>query len=282
MVGKGKMQERLAAISKWWGSTVQAARLVGFDGGWRWPAINDQWALAVVLGLGGGFIGPFGTFFSMGFWERVLYWEAVILASFAVWQLLEWLLARLVGPQPYVIRRILIIPPFAVANSTAIVAIQSTLEALEIGRQSVSWPQLVISHLLLSSLVVLPSILVIRRMRGSVESKAGGEAIRFLTEKLPTRLRGEKPFALAAEGHYVRVHTAIGDDLVTMRFEDALDAVVGIEGVQTHRSWWVATDAIREVRRAGSAYEAVLASGLIVPVGRRRKSEVSQALRAKP
>ncbi|MEO1014765.1 MAG: LytTR family DNA-binding domain-containing protein [Pseudomonadota bacterium] len=235
--------------------------------------------MAFVLGIGGALTGPYGSFFTLELWPRVLYWQAVILGSFANWRMIESVVERIVGDQSYIAKRIVVTAPFAIVNSTYVLILLAVIAWLQNDQLRVGWRSLVISHLTLSTMVVLPAIVIVRRMRGDLESKAGGEAIAFLTEKLPGPLRGQKPYALAAEGHYVRVHTPIGDELITMRFEDALAAVVGIEGVQTHRSWWVATDAVDEVRRTGSAYEAVLDSGLTVPVGRRRKADVTKALR---
>lgn len=68
-------------------------------------------------------------------------------------------------------------------------------------------------------------------------SEFGRQAIDLLFEKLPMKLRGATPFALSAEGNYVRVYTERGDDLVMSTFEDALRVVSGISGVRTHRSW---------------------------------------------
>ncbi|MEM6339654.1 MAG: LytTR family DNA-binding domain-containing protein [Pseudomonadota bacterium] len=51
-----------------------------------------------------------------------------------------------------------------------------------------------------------------------------------------------------------------------------------MDGIQTHRSWWVARDQIIEVKRLGSAYEANLRCGITVPISRRRKALVSRGL----
>ncbi len=272
------MKERFHGISKWRAATVHWTRTVALDFARRFQVIHDRWLLAFVLGVGGALIGPYGSFFTLEFWPRAIYWQAVVLGSFANWRLIEAAVERIVGEQSYIAKRVVVTAPFAILNSTYIFGVHAVMAWLQNAEMRVGWPMLIVSHLKLSILVVLPAIIIVRRMRGELESKVGGDAIVFLTEKLPGRLRGQKPYALAAEGHYVRVHTPIGDELITMRFEDALAAVVGIDGVQTHRSWWVATAAVDEVRRTGSAYEAVLDSGLTVPVGRRRRSDVSKAL----
>jgi hypothetical protein len=65
----------------------------------------------------------------------------------------------------------------------------------------------------------------------------------FLQKVRPQR-RGDL-LALKAEGHYLRVITTRGEDLVLYRFSQALNEVAQLPGGQVHRSWWVARDAVR-------------------------------------
>ena len=62
---------------------------------------------------------------------------------------------------------------------------------------------------------------------------------------------GSDIIALEMEDHYVRVHTALGSELVLMRLRDAVVHVSDIDGRQTHRSWWVARGAVEDVVREG-------------------------------
>jgi DNA-binding LytR/AlgR family response regulator len=91
--------------------------------------------------------------------------------------------------------------------------------------------------------------------------------IRFL-ERLPPRLLGADIHAVQAEDHYLRVHTARGSDLILMRLADAIAELEGLDGAQTHRSWWVARAAIRAVRRSDGRAMLILASGVEAPVSR--------------
>jgi hypothetical protein len=88
-----------------------------------------------------------------------------------------------------------------------------------------------------------------------------------LLSRLPHRL-GDQILALEAEDHYLRVHTTIGSDLVLMRLSDAVAAIEPDLGLQVHRSWWVAQDAICEFMRSNDRVHLKLRNGLLVPVGR--------------
>ena len=97
-----------------------------------------------------------------------------------------------------------------------------------------------------------------------------------LFDALPAEL-GSDVIALEMEDHYVRVHTALGSELVLMRLRDAMAHVADIEGRQTHRSWWVARGAVEDVVREGRNVRLVLARGIEAPVSRAMVSELRDA-----
>jgi DNA-binding LytR/AlgR family response regulator len=97
---------------------------------------------------------------------------------------------------------------------------------------------------------------------------AGSTPARF-PDRLPVRLRGAIIRAVQSEDHYLRIHTDRGSDLILMRLSDALAELEGLEGAQTHRSWWVAKDAVRDVSRGDGRATLTLEGGLEAPVSRR-------------
>ena len=95
----------------------------------------------------------------------------------------------------------------------------------------------------------------------------GGAPARFL-ERLPGRLRGGELYAVESQDHYLKLHTSRGADLILLRLSDAVAELDGLEGAQTHRSWWVARSAIAESRRRDGRAMLTLVNGLEVPVSR--------------
>ncbi|MEZ5957628.1 MAG: LytTR family DNA-binding domain-containing protein [Hyphomonadaceae bacterium] len=91
--------------------------------------------------------------------------------------------------------------------------------------------------------------------------------VRFM-ERLPSKLAGGVIYAVSSEDHYLRLHTSKGSDLLLMRLSDAITELDGLEGAQTHRSWWVARDAVESARRDGDKVVLVLKSGAEAPVSR--------------
>jgi len=103
------------------------------------------------------------------------------------------------------------------------------------------------------------------------------EAERAFRMRLAARRRAARLIAIEAEDHYVRAHTDAGSELLTMRFSEALAELALAHGLQLHRSWWAAADAIEGVRWTRSGGEARLSGGLIAPVSRSFAAALKEA-----
>jgi len=79
---------------------------------------------------------------------------------------------------------------------------------------------------------------------------------------------------LAAEDHFVAVHTQKGVHRLRMRFKDAIDEMEGVDGFYTHRSYWVNRLAITRALKHGSAWRLQLICGKEVPVSRKYQPEL--------
>ena len=97
-----------------------------------------------------------------------------------------------------------------------------------------------------------------------------------LIDQLPPEL-GSTIIALEMEDHYVRVHTALGSGLLLMRMRDAAALLGEQEGMQVHRSWWVARAAVEDVLRDGRNIRLKLARGIEAPVARAKVTELRDA-----
>lgn len=96
----------------------------------------------------------------------------------------------------------------------------------------------------------------------------GARPARFI-DRMPFKLKGAAIRAVQSEDHYLRIHTDRGSDLILMRLSDALTELEGLEGAQTHRSWWVAKDAVRDISRGDGRATLTLEGGVEAPVSRR-------------
>ncbi|WP_293345035.1 LytTR family DNA-binding domain-containing protein [Phenylobacterium sp.] len=109
------------------------------------------------------------------------------------------------------------------------------------------------------------------------EPEAPRDPTHTFRQRLSAKRRGAELIAVEAEDHYLRVHTDAGQELITARFGDALKELDAAPGFRTHRSWWVATGAIDEVKWLRGRGEAKLKCGLVVPISRSNAAPLKAA-----
>lgn len=79
------------------------------------------------------------------------------------------------------------------------------------------------------------------------------------------------------EDHYVRVHTALGSRLVLTTLGQPMAALELSDGLQVHRSWWVARQAVMRAHRDGRKVRLELVNGVSAPVARSAVAIVREA-----
>lgn len=88
-----------------------------------------------------------------------------------------------------------------------------------------------------------------------------------ILDRLPKDMRGPLSHMSMAD-HYVEVHTDKGRSLILMRLSDAIAETEGVDGLQIHRSHWVAHAAISAIGRVDNRLVVQLATGQSLPVSR--------------
>lgn len=105
--------------------------------------------------------------------------------------------------------------------------------------------------------------------------KQSEQNTQLVTHQAATDFLAQVPFekrgtllCLEMSDHYLNVHTDKGQHLLLMRFKDAISALNEYPGMQTHRSWWVAHDAISKVEKDGRKLQLRLCNDTLIPVSR--------------
>ena len=96
-------------------------------------------------------------------------------------------------------------------------------------------------------------------------------------KRLPIKYQDSTIYAISCEDHYIQVHTDIGKELILMRLSDALKELREVDGLQTHRSWWVARAGIAKSVKKGGKHSLLLKSGVTAPVSRSFNKIVREA-----
>jgi hypothetical protein len=87
-----------------------------------------------------------------------------------------------------------------------------------------------------------------------------------------------KVLALVAEDHYTRVLMQDHDELIYLRFSDAVRDMDEYPGLQVHRSYWVGLSAVQSYKEQGHRAFLTLTNGTSVPVSRSFRRAVRDAL----
>ncbi|PCI78628.1 MAG: hypothetical protein COB20_06390 [SAR86 cluster bacterium] len=95
-------------------------------------------------------------------------------------------------------------------------------------------------------------------------------------EELSSILLRHEVLRVSAQDHYLEIVCADQKVLLRGRMKDALSTLALCKGVQIHRSHWVASAHVKEVRRCGRDVRLLLSDGAEVPVARSRSREIIQ------
>jgi len=98
-------------------------------------------------------------------------------------------------------------------------------------------------------------------------------------QKTPVEL-GDDLVSITAELHYIRLRTSRGEALVLYPFGKAVEDLSRANGLQVHRSHWVALPHITEVERQREQARITLSTGDFVPVSRKFRPDLFDRLKA--
>ncbi|MEP1142943.1 MAG: LytTR family DNA-binding domain-containing protein [Henriciella sp.] len=96
-------------------------------------------------------------------------------------------------------------------------------------------------------------------------------------ERLPVKYRTADLHAISSEDHYLRVHTSLGEEMILMRLADAVRELASVDGLQVHRSWWIAKSGVTDEKRVDGRSLLILPSGTEVPVSRSYRGKAKDA-----
>lgn len=219
-------------------------------------------AASVLLGL----TGPFGTFAGLGLPARLAYWAVTVFVTYLA-------AAAIVG-------RLAVLVPFAGLPTPLAYAIYGAVAGVPVailvwginfavfGRDgAIDLPVLVAYTMVIAAVVSAVVTIFFLRFEQAPAAPGPQPARPRILDRLPPQLRGELSH-LSVQDHYVEVRTDRGGRLVLMRLADAIAETGGAEGLQVHRSHWVALNQVAATHRRGGRLVLTMRDGTEVPVSR--------------
>lgn len=231
----------------------------------RW--VTDL-AMLCVIGLLMGFLGPFASE-RAPIVARYVYWMICMVGGGLIGIVADELLSlRMAATWRRVVTVSVLTTPLV---TLLVLTTQHILMGSDFNWWGYRWLLWQVWPLLLAVMVV--RALVWRRAPARIETRTIvapplPEAEAAFRRRLSAKRRAARLIAIEAHDHYLKVHTDAGEELITLRFADALEELARAHGWRVHRSWWVAADAVEDVRWRRGAGEMRLAGGLVAPVSR--------------
>ena len=236
------------------------------------------WIVALAATLFGFFLallGPFGTYLNGGLAYRTAYWVGSMWLGLAVYAGVfrgGLAIGRRAGLSAwFAVLAALLLGSLVMTAATRLAAFALWPELAGLGLGLVQWyfQVLVIAAPVVAAHAFATGAIA-RRPRSQGDAPGPEDAIPGaggLLARIPAHL-GRDLVCLQMEDHYVRVHTMLGSVLLLMPLGQAIAEAAPIEGLRTHRSWWVVRDAVVRAEGGPRAMRLHLADGQSAPVSR--------------
>jgi DNA-binding LytR/AlgR family response regulator len=229
-----------------------------------WAAVAG---VSVLLGL----VGPFGTYDGLRLPARLAYWAATVTATWFVGFAVVALLARLwsggrdAGMPAYAL--------FGAVAGVPVTLVVWALNAAVFEGEAIPFLPLLAYVVAIAAVVSAVVALFIAQHEKALAAAAPQPAATAaprrprILDRLPPHLRGALSH-MTVQDHYVDIRTDRGGALVLMRLADAIAEAEPVEGLQIHRSHWVAADQIAQSVRMGGRLMLKMKDGTLLPVSR--------------
>ena len=231
--------------------------------------------IMTVVGLVLGLAGPFGSFAAMDLVPRLVYWVATVFLTYCFGFGSSLLADELWGQgRPFWLRLIIMSVP-AGLGATLIVTL---LNFITFGTDEFEWSAVLVLLAQCFAVAVGVEAVVLLTNRRAPSAAAAEEefAPPPILERIPPQQRGGL-VALIVEDHYVNVVTERGRALVLMRLADAIRETGNVQGLQVHRSHWVARAAVVRAHKSEGKVLLQLTNGMWLPVSRSYLPAVKKA-----
>ena len=226
--------------------------------------LGDYRVQVVVLGVGLllGISGPFETGEVMRFLPRIAYWVGIVTSTYVIGSIITLSLRPRLEHRALWFRASLIGLALGCGINLFVQAANFLIWPIMVGEQLEGLAMLALSILVLCLVISTVFELV------GLEDRSGiKDNLPPLLDRLPPGKRGAL-VALSVEDHYSRVRTTMGEELLLLRLSDAIRETAPVDGLQVHRSHWVASDHVAGARRDGDRTYLILRDGKEVPVSR--------------
>ena len=229
-------------------------------------------AIVAALGLIFAWLGVYGTT-SLPFLPRWAFWTTTMVVGAGGFAIVE----------PFINGRRFekLAPIFKIGLIAVIISVPVTLTLVFLLNRSPPRLEYLImqfGYVVVISLIITSASYLLRAAADSRNApEPSANPVAEFLERLPVKFRTAEIYAISSEDHYLRVHTNLGEELVLMRLADAVRELNGADGLQVHRSWWVAKSSVTDEKKVDGRSLLVLPNGTEVPGSRSYRTKAKDA-----
>jgi hypothetical protein len=248
-----------------------------------------------VLAVG---VGPFATYDSMTFWERVMFWSLDVYGGMVIITTFVTVAANsnILRSIP-VLARMFLGALFAAIPTAALItflygAINPAIEMPS------TYPFLVFEVVVFSIMILLTEFVVWPAIFGQQAEVAQSATVGHVGtkgfqdenpveksilangffERLPIEHRNSQIVSISMQDHYAEVTTTQGSTSLLMRLSDVEVLLQSYPGCRIHRSHWAASEYAVSISKRGRGHELLLSSGATLPVSDKYLSDARRLL----
>ncbi|MCY4208090.1 MAG: LytTR family DNA-binding domain-containing protein [Roseovarius sp.] len=220
-----------------------------------------------------GIVGPYDTNDTVRLFPRFAYWLTVVVVPY--------LSGRFVGSFTYKALeqfgagRYACILGTALTTCVVILPEVLILNWLVLGVEPFpsDYLWMMIANISAISIVMSVALVMMKLNRHEISRKM---QVPRIMSRLKKGTRGPL-ISMTVFDHYVEVTTTKGRELLLMRLSDAIAETDGIEGLQVHRSHWVAVNQVEKTCRNGERVFLHMRDGREIPVSRAKHVAIRSA-----
>ena len=226
-------------------------------------------------------IGPFGMYEVEPFPRRLLYWIIIIPVSFALAIALISASRTFCPSLNQSLCRVLMSLSFSAIFTPFVYALNWNFFPAR-WDSMLGWPTLMVFN----ATIFFGIILIVSVVRDETLTKHSAARIADPTSEEMRRPRffdrledcgPSDLIRLEMQDHYVEAHTSKGSSLILLRMSDAVAELEGFNGLQVHRSHWVARQGVVGSEMVRAKRFLVMRDGARVPVSRTFRAKARDA-----
>jgi uncharacterized membrane protein YeaQ/YmgE (transglycosylase-associated protein family) len=232
--------------------------------------------ITLCIGLIVGYLGPFGSY-QMPLTQRLLYWVILIIVGNIIFSQSEkfckWYFDK---------KQLNLIVSFILTSLVGSVFLTFFVEYMThlfLGLQLANpdnflflFPKVFILGLTLN----IVGYLLDQAKKNINQPQQRQTKDNLFINRIPDQL-GSELICFCMEDHYLNVHTTKGSHMMLLRMKDALVELEDYNGFQVHRSWWVALDAIEDIKKQSRKATLIMKNGIEVPVSQKYLPLIKEA-----